>query len=64
MSAFLEKAPLFDNAKLNERPRRSSKYGIYIYKLLYISFKIILNKRFFLIVKTQGLYYHELSANG
>ena len=32
---------------------------IYIQKQYYVSFKIILNKRF-LVFKTQGLYFHEL----
>ena len=36
-----------------------SKANIYMYKQFYISFKMILNKRF-LVFKTQGLYCHEL----
>ena len=36
-----------------------SNANIYMYKQFYISFKIILNKRF-LVFKTQGLYCYEL----
>ena len=36
-----------------------SNANVYMHKQLYISFKIILNKRL-LVSKTQGLYCHEL----
>ena len=40
-------------------PTKVSNAYIYMNRQFYISFKIMLNKRF-LIFKTQGLYCHEL----
>ena len=44
---------------LQNNTNQSSNANAYMYKQFYISFKIILNKRF-LVFKTQGLYCHEL----
>ena len=42
------------------RLTKLSSANIYMYKQFYISLKIILSKRF-LVFKTQGLHYHELT---
>ena len=56
--------PIFKNKNniyLLQNNTNQSFYCIYLYvlKIFYISFKIILNRRFF-VFKAQGLYYHEL----
>ena len=47
--------PIFINITLT----KISNTNIYMYKQFYISFKIVLKKRF-LVFKTQGLFCYEL----
>ena len=56
MSIFITKNNIYF---LQDTLTKVSIANGYMHKQFYISFKIILNKRF-LVFKTQGLYCHEL----
>ena len=55
--------PVFINKNIyllqNNTDQRFYCLYLYVQTIFYISFKIILNKRF-LVLKTLGLYYHNL----
>ena len=55
--------PVFINKNIyllqNNTDQRFYCLYLYVPTIFYISFKIILNKRF-LVLKTLGLYYHKL----